>query len=239
MLFHCYFTAAYDPPFTGVHTFIKKDILTPENSFIKWEEHDINFDTEMFSHAKRTYPSNTPHRTKELEVCLAVSMATTIVMSHDYSIISPVCFVSCKYKKPTKSSAFSLTLPHAIENAQKYHRDAFKILSLATRNITTLGVESPTTDIPENAKFAEIDPDSMEFFPHSLKFKSSILNPSLFAIGMRNEPSAVPKPFPILKCALFCVYECYNEYSKISQIRVKFYVGMRLKTVQKVSTLCN
>ena len=233
------FIAAYDPPFTGFHSFTKKETLTPENYTMNWEEHDIKFVTKIFhrksKQGQKTAPSNTPIRIRKLDVCLSVSMTTIIPLPNDYSIVSPICFVSCRYWKP-KSSPFALTLPHALNDARKYSSDVFKILSWVTCDLTTLGVESPSTDAPANANFVEIKPDSIKVLQHGLKFKSSIMNPSLFAIAMRNEPSAVPKPFPVLQCALFCIYERFDEYSKISQIRIKFYIGMLLKTVQMVST---
>ena len=64
------------------------------------------------------------------------AMMTNIPIPVEYTIVNPVCFISCKYRKYCQSS-FSFTLPHAIENALEIDKDSFKILSMITCDVSS------------------------------------------------------------------------------------------------------
>lgn len=148
----------------------------------------------------------------------------------EYTIVSPICFVSCKCPK----SSFSLILPHAVDTSNGIDKESFKILSIITCDVNSYSVESPVTEQPLEKKLEEIYA-SPTVYETKLKFKASLSNPALFAVGIRNDPTArLPKPLPILRCTLFCMYEDYNEHSSISKIPVKMYVGLSIDSVRKV-----
>ena len=232
-----YLVAAYAPPFQGVHN-TTKAVLTPSICVLSWDEHGIKFVTKLFQNKELNRLNNTigqpsprPLKDDKLEVCLAVTMMTNVPIPAEYTIVSPVCFISCKYQYCR--SSFSFTLPHAVENALEIDKDSFKILSMITCDVSSRSIESPVTDYPPDVKLEEICTDSVEVYKDHLKFRCMWSNPSLFVVAMRNEPSLyIPRPLPVLRCVLFCVYQMYDEFTKISVIPVKLYVGMMNKTVR-------
>lgn len=171
---------------------------------------------------------------KDFEVCLAMFMHTDIMtFPADYTIVSPVCFVSCKCPR----CPFSLTLPHAVDmSTNLIKKESFKILSVIKCDVHSNSIDSPSTGLPPEEKLEEISVSLIEVYKGKLKFKTSICNPSFFAVGIKNDAEVgVPRPLPVLQCTLFCMFENYSEHLRISYIPVKMYVGLSIDSVRRVS----
>ncbi len=184
---------------------------------------------------KKASPLLRKSKHNTLEVCLSISLTTLLAVPNEYMIISPICFVSCKHTRKINSK-FSLRIPHAVKDVMNMKKENFKILSMTTYTIgNNMSVESPIAEYPPSMNFAEIDVDSMDVYQSDIKFRYTISNPSLYAVALKNQPqSFIPRPIPTLRCILFCVYHSYDEHTNISVIPIKIYVGMGIKSVQKV-----
>ena len=230
-----YLSAAYEPPFDYIKP-IYKETLTPTNPRLICSEHGITFSTkfssEMATKLHSSEQSLSMGKRKGIEVCVAVSMHINTRFPAEYTIVSPVCFVSCK----CSHCDFSLTLPHAVDMANdSVHKDSFKILSMITFDVINFGSESALADPTLEKRLDEIAVKSIDIYEGKLKFKASMRSPSLFAVGIRNSPAVgVPRPLPVLTCSVFCMYEHYSENSSISHIPVKMYVGLGVESVRKV-----
>ena len=162
-------------------------------------------------------------------------MHLNVTFPQNYTIVSPICFLSCKYKKPLQ---VTLTLPHAVSlsSIDKMDKKMFSILSIRA----TSSLESPLFESPPMERgLLPISVDD-SFLVESIKvtFKTTVSYPSLFAVGIKNGKNRIPRPFLPLKCRLFCMYEDYNERSMISTIPIRIHVGLNLGTVTRVSSGC-
>ena len=159
-------------------------------------------------------------------------MATELVIPSKYTIVSPICYVSWDETEP--SSDFSLSIPHAVKGV--VDSNIFTILSM-TLDIVKSGLFD-RTEYPQNMKLKEITVKSCSVHSNLLEFQSTISKPSLFAVAIKNKSSTlIPKHIPVLSCILYCV--CETTPISPSLITLKLYVGMNLKTVQKVYKINN
>ena len=168
---------------------------------------------------------------EDITVCLAAAMHLNMEFPSEYTIISPITFVSCKCRYPPCS--ITLSLPHAasITNSQ-IDRSKFHILSVITEKIS---VDSPNIESPQPRRLCKVKVESMKLEDRKVTFKTLISYPSLFALGIENHSSGrVPSPLVPLRCALFCMYKDMRESSIVSQIPVKMYIGLDLRSVNKV-----
>ena len=231
-----HFSAAYEPPFDAVPP-ICKEMLKPSKPRLNCTEHGIAFSSKLFTEMAKNSQNNEQDfvspKLKEFEVCLAVTMNINMPFPDRYTIVSPICFVSCK----CPYCPFSLTLPHAVDiSTDLFNKEAFKILSVVTCDVSNISVDSPMTEFPPGKKLEEISVGLIEVYEGKLKFKTSICNPSLFAVGIENDAAAnVPRPLPVLMCTLFCMFKNYSQHSTISHIPVMMYVGLSINTVRRVS----
>lgn len=225
--------AAYDPPFHGIPP-VYKEYLTPTKPTLICDKHNVTFTTKYFSDKANNQVNNkltvSNPKDNKLEVCVALSMTINIPFPAEYTIVSPICFVSCKCSQ----SSFSLTLPHAVTVSSSFKKDSLRILSMITCDVRNFNIDSPKTEFPPDIKLEEISTNP-EVFDKKLKFKADLRNPSLFAVGIKNDSARnIPRPLPVLRCTLFCMYDSYDEHSSISTIPVKMYVGMNIDSVREV-----
>ena len=80
---------------------------------------------------------------------------------------------------------------------------------------------------------------SLEVENACVRFKTTVENPCLYAVGIKCADSAIPRPLRVpLKCEVFCLYRKFVDETTISLIPIKIYVGLHLQIVTKVSVVC-
>ncbi len=165
---------------------------------------------------------------------MSSSLATELVIPSKYTIVSPICYVS--WDETKSSSDFSLSIPHAVKGV--VDSNIFTILSMTLDIFKSDFSFYGHTEYPQNMKLKKITVKSCTVHSNLLEFQSTISKPSLFAVAIKNKSSTlVPKHIPVLSCILYCV--CKKTPISPSLITLKLYVGMNLKTVQKVYKISN
>ena len=175
----------------------------------------------------------------EIPVCIAAAMHLHIAFPADYVVVSPVCFVSLRCEHTCR---VTLELPHALANAAAVKRENKKerevkrleVFSFVTFDLKqSTQVESPS---PVERSFEAIRPTSLDIDGKVVRFKTTMENPRLFAVGVRvGGGGGVPRPLVPLKCAVFCLYRLPENQPTVSIIPVWIYVGLNLKTLTAVS----
>ncbi len=144
-----------------------------------------------------------------------------------YTIVSPVYFISCKTPRPCQ---VELTLPHAVAYTKDEDKKRLCILST-----TTVSPNShPDIWSPSDRTLTELQTDSFEVDTYHVKFKTSLVHPSLYAVAV-NERDFSLEPHLPLRCSLYISYPVLEPTASVSGLYVTSYVGMKLKTVYTVS----
>ncbi len=246
----CVCTAAYEPPpeLLVDADAVLRGTISQEKSTLYYSKHNIKLTM------RNTKPQPSPPRTtrKEnyspptrpqpslqvMEVCIAATMHYYIPFPQGYTIVSPICFVSCKSER---SCLISLSLPHAIDT--KIDKKCLNILSFHTYDLVnsssggSWGGGSPAPiDSPMERQLCPINVNKLLVEGDVISFETCIINPSLFAIGIRSDAvDTVPRPLLLpLRCILFCVWQDLSQCATIGTVPVTMYVGLKLPTVTEV-----
>ena len=166
---------------------------------------------------------------EKLEVCVAAAMHFNRLLPKGYTIVSPVCFVSCKTSKPCE---VRLTLPHA--TLCQFDEDHKKVAILATSAYDLKwSPDSPLFSPGEHPLVPLVGVD-LQTDRQCVKFTTTLVCPSLYAVAVKDN---FPCPLP-LRCSLFVTYpELSGESSTITAFDIMTYVGMTLKTVTTVGNI--
>lgn len=231
--------SAYNPPLDlNVVEPVLNDLITPTNSTIYCKEHAIKVTTNYFNSktkpAKASASNPPPALETEIPVCIAAAMHLHISFPSDYTIISPVCFISCRCEHTCRAT---LELPHAASisagRRDKEEQSLFCVLSFVTFDLKrSTQVESPSPILERRLEPLVLK--SLEVESNLVRFKTTLGNPCLYAVGIRNDTSRVPRPLAPLRCALFCLYKKFEDQVSVSVIPIKMYVGLNLRTVTEI-----
>lgn len=211
-----YDNTAYEPPPGMEFTHpIKRDTLSFSNRMVFSEAHGL----------KLRVSENHWLQDREgtLEVCLCASMHFNHSYPPGYSIVSPICFVSCKTERPCE---IRLTLPHALAPLTSAE-DRARVTLLSTTTVAShLHPHSPLFS-PSERTLAPLPGEATVVDAQSLQFKTTLVHPSLFAVGVR----AVPGRLLPLRCSLFVTYPYLEPEAKVPGFDMEAYIGMTLPTV--------
>ncbi len=233
-------TAAYEPPpdilfVSPVH----KTTISHENPRFFSGSHDIKIRIFPEHWPLQTLPPNpskldpTPPAQPpsiDLCVCAAMHLNQPFEFPPGYTIVSPVYFISCKTPQPCQ---VELTLPHAVAYTKDEDKKRLRILLTTTVNPNLRDVWSPS-----DRTLTELEMDSFEVDPYRVKFRTSLVHPSLYAVAV-NERDFSLEPHLPLRCSLYISYPVLEPTASVSGLYVTSYVGMKLKTVYTVSLIVN
>ena len=223
---------------------VYRQSITPTESMIYCKEHEIYFKSKYFSNNNsggmsklrdsfRSRRSSTgvkgqPAVKKSEEpmkesvpVCIAAAMHLNIACPQDVVIISPICFISCRSRRPCRAT---VQIPHAAFISG--NKKDVCILTYTTVNL--LGYPASPVVVKKSFKVEKVE--SLDVRKQNVSFKITITNPSLYAVGIKCAGGVARPPVP-LQCVLYCLYAEYNGQELISYIPVKMFVGLNLPTV--------
>ncbi|CAI8040034.1 hypothetical protein GBAR_LOCUS22323 [Geodia barretti] len=155
--------------------------------------------------------------------CTKTSLLLLILQG--YTVVSPICFVSCRSRGPCR---VSLTFPHALDATPDTTTPSrLVILSSATAKVDA-GSQGPFFSPSERV----LDPlDDIDFKVDRglARFQTELCHPSLFAVAVRDTPGSIPLP---LRCCLYVLYPVIEPtVSMVTGFDVEAYVGMNIPTV--------
>ena len=191
-----------------------KETLTFNNPRVLCQPHDLKLRilTNYWDENKQ----------EEVEVCLCAAMHLNRSFSEGYTIVSPVCFVSLKSKRPCE---VNITIPHALANVEA---EKGKICILSTTTIDpNLRPGSPLSS-PSERTLVHLQGIELLAEKRSVRFRTTLAHPSLFVVAVRDR-------LPDLRCSLFVTYPELDSSSSVAGFDVEAYIGMSLKTVTTVS----
>lgn len=165
---------------------------------------------------------------ENLEVCIAVAMHFNRTLPEGHTIVSPVCFISCKTKDVCE---IRLTLPHA--TLCQFEEDFKKIVVLSTAAYDHKWSPDSPLFSPGEHPLVPLHGVNLKTELQHVKFTTTLTCPSLYAIAVKEN---FPCPLP-LRCSLFVTYpKLNNESVTITAFDIVTYVGMALTSV---TTVCN
>ncbi|XP_064389092.1 uncharacterized protein LOC135337116 isoform X2 [Halichondria panicea] len=232
-----YNSTAYEPPpdilfVSPVH----KTTISHENPRFFSGSHDIKIRIFPEHWPLQTLPPNpskldpTPPAQPpsiDLCVCAAMHLNQPFEFPPGYTIVSPVYFISCKTPQPCQ---VELTLPHAVAYTKDEDKKRLRILSTTTVNPNLRDVWSPS-----DRTLTELEMDSFEVDPYRVKFRTSLVHPSLYAVAVNDRDFSLEPHLP-LRCSLYISYPVLEPTASVSGLYVTSYVGMKLKTVYTAVT---
>ncbi len=229
-------TAAYEPPLdvqfvlpVARPTISRKTIQYYNNA------HDITIkvSNSFWPHLPTFDPNKLDpdhaHMTSDpsLELCVCASMHLNQAFPSDYTIVSPLFFISCK---TIKRCPVQITLPHAVEFSSDHDKRRLRIVSTTTVSPSV----QPEFWSPSERAFTELKTDTLIVDARKVKFSTELLHPSLYAVAV-NERDFPLEPHLPLRCTLFVSYPVLEPTVSVSGLYVTTYAGMDLKTVHSVS----
>ena len=210
---------------------VYREFITRTNSSIYYKKHEIHFKTKYFK-KKSTFRSKKAQPVHEMgppfPVCIAASMHLNIGCPPDVAVVSPICFISCRSQQPCRAT---IQIPHAISLSGS-KKDLF---------ILTTHYSKPSlVSSPVERYFEIVKVDSLDVGKRNVTFKTTITEPSLYAIGIRYGGGmaggvAGPHVHVPLECVLCCLCAKYDNQTLLP---VKIYVGLNLPTVLLVHNVC-
>ena len=157
-------------------------------------------------------------------------LLTTLIPTQGYTVVSPICFLSCRSKGPCQ---VNLTLPYAVDMTPDDHSSRIAILSTATAKIDA-DPKSPFFS-PSERVLAPLDGIEIKYEKDRVKFLTDLRYPSLFAVAVRDGPGYLPLP---LRCCLYVLYpEVEQSSPMVAGFDIEVYIGMKLQTVATVCTI--
>lgn len=172
---------------------------------------------------------------RELHVCIAAAMHLNTTYPSQYTISSPICFVSVKCKR--QSCCATLDIPHAACVNDSTDKSLFTILSMVTSTLPNDSADSVLVESPLVKELNPIKVESLEILDGVVRFRAFLHHPSLFAVGIRNHSEQILQPMVPLNCMLFCMYKNREKDSIISKITIRMYAGLELETVTRVCAI--
>lgn len=165
---------------------------------------------------------------EKLDVCIAAAVHFNRMLPQGHTIVSPVCFVSCK---TDEACEIRLTLPHA--TLCQFDEDFKKIVVLSTAAYDHKWSPDSPLFSPGEHPLVPLHGIDLKTEPQHVKFTTTLICPSLYAIAVKEN---FPCPLP-LRCSLFVTYPVLNnESATVTAFDIMAYVGMALKSVTTVCT---
>lgn len=198
----------------------------------------------MFDSTTQTYHSSlTFHAAAKpaetsLPVCIAAAMHLNMALPPDLTLVSPVCFVSVRTSPAGRSCRTTLQIPHAVDlPGIKKELGRFCILTYMTFDL----ISSPSVECssPTERRLEVMTVESLNVTKKHVTFKTTIISPALYAVGIRDVLKGVARPLAPLRCVLFCLYVDLDNLTQIKYISVKMFVGLNLPTVTQVCSMCS
>ena len=211
--------AAYEPPPDILFIPpVEKATLSRKNNQFFSTYHDISINVSPEYWLTRAQHSDLGvYHSLDLtvELCVAASMHLKQPFLSEYTIVSPIYFISCQSVKPCR---VTITFPHAAE----FNKEMLQILSMTPINPNLLSSGDRIV--------SELNTDASVDDLHRIQFCTSLSNPSLYAVAVKKRS----EEYPPLRCTLFVSYPDLQQTASVSGLYITTYMGMDLKTVHTV-----
>jgi hypothetical protein len=214
-----YDSTAYEPPPDILFTLpVNRKVLTSRNCKAYSSEHGLKL------RVSKDYWSG-ENKSHGLHVCMGAAMHYSQTFPQGYTVVSPICFVSCRSRGPCR---VSLTFPHAVDATPDTTTPSqLVILSSATAKVDA-DSQGPFFS-PSERVLDPLDDVDLKVDRGLARFQTELCHPSLFAVAVRDTRGSIPLP---LRCCLYVLYPPIEPtVSMVTGFDVEAYVGINIPTV--------